>query len=194
MNEHGFYNPTAGRDANGTPCPVYWQAIDDVSAEMRATYPEGTIEVPLKPGAGYEFNGAEWAEPAASLEDLRATKIAAITARANALLASGAPVYGGLHVALDDGSRADLTEMAQMASNAMTGALAWPDSYARGWISVENVRIPLASPIEGLTLAASVGNFYSAVMQHRRDLKDAALAVVDAAALDAIDISGGWPV
>lgn len=121
-------------------------------------------------------------------------KLSEISAKAAELLDIGAPVEDGLHVALDDGSRADLTAMATTASAAATGAVAWPESYSRGWISVENVRIPLPSPMDGLVLAATVGEFYAALVQHRRDLKDAALAAVDAAALDAIDITAGWPV
>ena len=128
-----------------------------------------------------------------SLDDLRATKLAAISASADSLLAAGAPVSGGLHIALDDGSRADLTAMASTATAASTGAVSWPDTYSRGWITIENVRIPLSTPADGLALAASVGEWYAAVVQHRRDLKDAALSAGDAAALDAIDIAAGWP-
>lgn len=128
-----------------------------------------------------------------SIEDLRKEKIAAIETKAAALLYGGAPVPGDLHVALDDGSRADLTAMAATATAASAGAVSWPDSYARGWITIENVRISLATPTAGLTLAASAGNYYAAIVQHRRDLKDAALAAETDAALDAIDINAGWP-
>lgn len=127
------------------------------------------------------------------MDDIRAAKIAAISASADALLSAGAPVASGLHVALDDGSRADLTAMASTATAASASAVSWPESYSRGWITIENVRIPLATPADGLALAASVGDWYAAVIQHRRDLKDAALAAGDAAALDAIDIAAGWP-
>ena len=129
----------------------------------------------------------------ATIDDLRAAKIAAIVAAADALLATGAPVNGGLHVALDDGARADLTAMATTATAAASGAIAWPEAYARGWITIENTRIPIVTPAAGLTLAASVGDWYAAIVQHRRDLKDAALAAEDAAALDAIDVTTGWP-
>jgi hypothetical protein len=128
-----------------------------------------------------------------SLYDLRTDKLASIVAAANALLATGAPIDGSLHIALDDWSRADLTAMAATATAASAGTVSWPESYSRGWIAVENVRIPLATPTDGLALAASVGDWYAAVVQHRRDLKDAALAAGDAAALDAIDPSAGWP-
>lgn len=130
---------------------------------------------------------------ASSLDNLRSAKLAAIYMIADALLAAGALVDGGLHIALDDGSRADLTAMAATATAASAGAVSWPESYSRGWIAIENVRIPLATPADGLALAASVGEYYAALVQHRRDLKDAALAAGDEAALDAIDATAGWP-
>lgn len=131
--------------------------------------------------------------PEPTIEDLRSAKIAAINMAADALLGAGAPVDGGLHVALDDGSRADLTAMAATATAALAGAISWPEGYARGWITIENVPIPLATAAVGLTLAATVGDWYAAIIQHRRDLKDAALAAADKAALDAIDETAGWP-
>lgn len=130
---------------------------------------------------------------ALSFTDWRIATLSAIATAADALLSSGAPVDSGLHIALDDGSRADLTAMAATATAASTGAVPWPESYARGWIAIENVRIPLATPADGLALAASAGNYYAAIVQHRRDLKDAALAAEDEAALQAIDITAGWP-
>jgi hypothetical protein len=133
------------------------------------------------------------APPAPTLDELRASKIKAITDTAAALLSAGAPAGANLHVALDDGSRADLTAMATTATAAAVGSVEWPESYSRGWIAIENVRIPLPDPADGLALAASVGNFYAAIVQRRRDLKDAALATEGAAELSAIDIAAGWP-
>ena len=156
--------------------------------------PNGATEVASPPShAAMIWNGSMWTVPTLSFDDLRTAKLAAISATADALLSAGALVDGGLHVALDDGSRADLTAMAATATAASAGAVTWPESYSRGWITIENVRIPLATPAAGLTLAASVGDWYAAVVQHRRDLKDAALAAGDSAALDAIDHFAGWP-
>lgn len=155
--------------------------------------PAGAIEVESAPvSALMLWDGEGWAMPA-TLDHLRAAKLAAISATADALLAAGAPIDGGLHIALDDGSRADLTAMAATATAASAGAVTWPESYSRGWIAVENVRIPLATPTAALMLAASVGDWYAAIIQRRRDLKDAALAAKDAAVLDAIDETAGWP-
>lgn len=46
----GFFHPSRG----------YWQTISEPSAEILATYPEGTIEVPLKPGADHDWIGGAW--------------------------------------------------------------------------------------------------------------------------------------
>lgn len=159
----------------------------------------GAVFGPKSAGIGWSHNGADWSAPAGpitlppSLEDLRAAKMASITATSTALLFAGAPTASGLHIALDDGSRADLTAMAATATAASAGAISWPESYARGWITIENIRLPLTTPAAGLALAASVGDYYAAIVQHRRDLKDATLAAVDEVALEAIDAMVGWP-
>lgn len=184
MSEHTFYCPGVG----------VWGTTNDVSRATLQEYPPGTREIDPSPGVGYTFDGLAWVVKVPTVNELRSAKIAAIIAKAETILSAGYP-SNGLHVSLDDGSRADFTAMAATATAAAAAANAvpWPDSYARGWISKENVRIPLATPAEGLTLAASVGNHYASIVQHRRDLKDAANAAEDAEALAAIDTNSGWP-
>lgn len=184
MSEHGFYHPSIG----------YWQAVDDVPHDILKTYPDGTVTYPLNPGDGSVPDGlGGWVSPPARLDGIRAARIDAILEKSEGLLRAGAPASHDLHLALDDGSRADLTAMAATAVAAASGTVPWPESYARGWITVENVRIPLATPADGLALAAAAGTYYAAIVQHRRDLKDAALAAPDEAALAAIDVATGWP-
>tara|TARA_R110002095_G_scaffold103326_1_gene90559 strand:- start:10 stop:363 length:354 start_codon:yes stop_codon:yes gene_type:complete len=48
--EYGFFHPDRG----------YWQATSKPSAETLAGYPDGTVSVPLKPGADYEWQGGRW--------------------------------------------------------------------------------------------------------------------------------------
>lgn len=141
-------------------------------------------------------DGAGWAPPPAyvpSLAERRAALIYDIDARRDLMVTAGAPI-GGLHVAIGDGSRADMGAMATTALAAASSAVPWPESYAVGWIAIENVRIPLPAPADGLALAATVGDWYARIVQRARTLKDAALAAEDAAALEAIDIEAGWPV
>ena len=46
--EHGFYHPSRG----------YWQTTNEPPAHIMAAYPEGTVQVPLKPGPEYEWTGS----------------------------------------------------------------------------------------------------------------------------------------
>lgn len=50
MAEHGFFNAADG----------YWQTLTDPSEETLAAYPEGTVEIPLKPGPDNAWDGAQW--------------------------------------------------------------------------------------------------------------------------------------
>lgn len=168
-----------------------WRIVADHRGE---TWFRGRVPVTIDFAGDPSEQGLTSCPPTQTLAEMRSAKLAAISAAADALLVAGASVEGGLHIALDDGSRADLTAMAATATAASAGATAWPESYSRGWITTENIRIPLATPAQGLALAASVGTYYAAIVQHRRDLKDAALAAEDEAALATIDVAAGWPI
>lgn len=123
----------------------------------------------------------------------RATKLASVQERVSTLLAIGFETTSGLHVALDDASRADMGAMATTALAASSGAIEWPESYKQGWITVENVRIALPAPEDGLALAALVGDYYAGVRQRGRTLKDTVAAATKQSDLDAIDIESEWP-
>jgi hypothetical protein len=160
--------------------------------------------IPRDPGNGdyrayiahVAAGGAEAVLPAPTLAEARAAKVAAINAQRDLVLAAGAP-YGSARIAVHDGARADLSGMAAYATTVLITAatpapIAWPDSYALGWIATDNSRVPLPTAADGLALAAAVGAWYGAVVQHARTLKDQALAAADLAALDAIDVTAGW--
>ena len=50
MTEKGFYHPDRG----------YWQTMSEPSAEVLASYPEGTIEVPLQPSGEHQWIDGAW--------------------------------------------------------------------------------------------------------------------------------------
>lgn len=108
-------------------------------------------------------------------EELARTRRAAANADRDSDLAAGAP-YAGHRIALDDASRADLSGMAATALAASTGFAPWPASYQQGWITMDNSRIPLPTPGDGLALAAAAGDYYASAVQRARDRKDAAVA------------------
>lgn len=50
--EKGFYHPEVG----------YWQTIGEVSSEILARFPEGTIEVGLPPSSNMIYKNGVWVE------------------------------------------------------------------------------------------------------------------------------------
>lgn len=159
--------------------------------------PPGTKQHAVLNGAVFENpDEPEPVDPPTPIEASRDVKIAQVTAKVAERLAAGRTIlHEGqiLRIDMDDGSRADLIGMATTAIAAASGSLPWPDSYAQGWITRENVRVPLVTPDDGLMLAAQVGDYYACIRQNGRNLKDAALAAEDQAALDAVDVEAGWP-
>ncbi|MBD9445748.1 MULTISPECIES: hypothetical protein [unclassified Rhizobium] len=146
---------------------------------------------------GWAFENGAFVVPTSeppTLDDLKASKESLTNARVSAFLNQGAPVSNSLHVALDDSSRADMGAMATTALAAAGGAVPWPDSYVQGWISIENTRIPLPTPSDGLALAAGVGDYYARIRQNGRTLKDAVMAAATEEALAAVDLDSGWPI
>lgn len=92
--EKGFYHPEQG----------YWQTISEPDDGVLASYPEGTVEVPLKPGADYEWLNEEWAyvaPPVPTPEEIRAA-LPSLTARQLRLgLVSGGFVLTQVDTAID---------------------------------------------------------------------------------------------
>lgn len=122
--------------------------------------------------------------------ETRAAKIRAIDAERDRRLALGA-LHMGKRFAMTDSSRTDLGGMATTAGLVLSGVLpAWPVAYAEGWIAIDNTRLPLPGPAEGIALAATVALAYSELVQHARNLKDIALAADDPTKVDEL---AGWP-
>lgn len=70
--EHGFFHPVDG----------YWQTVSTPSDDILASYPEGTVEVPIRPSVLHAWNGSEWVAPTQEELDAAAA-IALEIARAN---------------------------------------------------------------------------------------------------------------
>ncbi|MCE8467559.1 hypothetical protein LZ189_00480 [Rhodovulum sulfidophilum] len=101
--EQGFYHPERG----------YWQTIGTPSAEIIATYPEGTIDVPLRPGPDHALVDGAWVpveqDPAERLAAWRASATLSRLELASALIAAGILTQG---------------EAEDLAAQRMPGALA----------------------------------------------------------------------
>jgi hypothetical protein len=73
--EKGFYHPQRG----------YWQVTSNPSQDILSSYPEGTIEVPLKPSSFHEWSGSNWVKNASLENESLATQA---RAQRNSLLAA----------------------------------------------------------------------------------------------------------
>jgi len=138
--------------------------------------------------ATYEQVDLSAEELSAQITAARDAKVTAIQAERDRRLRAGA-LHQGKRFAMDGDSRTDQGGMATTAALVQLGALPWPESYAQGWISLDNTRLPLPTPQDGIALAATVAVTYSALIQHARDLKDAALAGDPAS----VNHTAGWP-
>jgi len=70
--EKGFYHPTRG----------YWQTTGVVPQDILDTYPNGTIEVPVKPSVYHDFVDGDWIDntptPEAIAAEANAARVEAI--------------------------------------------------------------------------------------------------------------------
>lgn len=167
--EHGFYHPAHG----------YWQTIDTPSAEIVSAYPEGTVEVPLKPGENFEWDGTGWVAVTQPLPERRASALAALKARRDQAMASGVTI-GGVTVATDDLSQQRLTSAALAAQIDPNSVVNW--KTADGFVTLGAAQItPLALAVRGHVQACF-------------DREAVLLAEIEASdAPEAVDISTGWP-
>lgn len=179
VSTRGFYLPEQARPSDAV------EISDDEHASFLQLLNSGG-ELELRDGQLFAIQSGT------SLQEKRANRVQSVEQKASEILAVGFFV-NGLHIALTDLSRADLAAMATTAGFALSGMVTWPESYKLGWISIENIRIPLPTPQQGIALAAAAGDFYARIKQHARTTKDLLLEAADERELQDIQIDTGWP-
>lgn len=93
MTEHGFHCPGLG----------YWQTVSEPCAQTLAGYPEGTVEVPLKPGADYDWRDGAWVHvPSDPAEALAAERAAMQCSPLQGRLALGEAAWSRVEAMLTD--------------------------------------------------------------------------------------------
>ena len=159
------------------------------------------LAAPPQPQSGMipRWIGGQWGMlPAANkagfdLAALKGAAIVAVQTKFAQIIAAGFST-GGVHVAIDGESRANLSGMAAtaLAVSAKIPGITWPASY-QSWWSIEGTPIPIPAPADGLAFAAAAGIYYSQAVVHEATLVGEIEAAADAATLGAIDIDAGWP-
>ena len=158
-----------GPDGESVTIPAVTRQSTQI-AELLASYLEGTVQVPIKPGANYEWDGEEWVyvEPAVTAAQVDAERDRRVR---------DAFAFGGTLFQLDETSQARITAMGADArfavlAGAQEGSLRWADPAADfGWIATDNSIVPMdAQTMSDFADAAKVW-----VMRHTfaaRALKD----------------------
>ncbi|CAI2936167.1 DUF4376 domain-containing protein [Aminobacter niigataensis] len=172
MSEFGFFHPLRG----------YWQAIGGTPSELLSDYPEGTIQVPIRPGIDHEFVSGEWAYIPPSLSDQKAAKLAAVATQRWEVETGGITV-GGAAIATDRVSQS-------LINGAYNGAIRHPATIIKfksvdGWVTLDAVTM--------ITIGDAVFFHVQACFAHEEVLATAIDAAPNEAALNAIDINAGWP-
>lgn len=159
--EHGFYHPARG----------YWQTTGTPTPEIRAAYPEGTAEVPLRPGADHLWTGEGWEpDPARRSVD---QALANLKAARDAAIARGIEV-DGLRLQTDDLSQSRLTAAALAARLDPALPLRW--KLATGDF------VALSAP-QIIALALAVRAHVQACFDREADLAAQIRAAADPAAV-----------
>jgi hypothetical protein len=200
---HRYAAPFTGSDGVKHPAAAWtvWTAEDWL--EKCPGWTRLPLIEPLPPPAGYRAvprPESEWLVGedgvaitcdlvAIPMEERRLAVVRTVNAERNRRLAEGAP-YAGKLIDVSDKGRADLAGMSLAALLAAADPAVWTGGYSTGWITQDNSRIELPTPADGLALAAAVGYWYGGVVQHARNLKDAALA---SDVPEVIDVTAGWP-
>lgn len=170
--EKGFHHADRG----------YWQTTGEPSPAIRMSYPPGTVEVPLKPGAGFEWDGSVWVPPSApepTAEDVYAERDRR-TVTGTTLTVTG---LGDIPVSGRPSVQADLQAVALSATIAMAGGVTAPSIPFRGEDSITHMLTP-----------AQVIELYTKGSQWVMQVKAAAWGLCDLPSipLDYVDDSY-WP-
>ena len=153
--EQGFFHPERG----------YWQTISEPSSEMLASYPAGTVQVPLKPGADFEWDGVAWiATIPAPVVLTSAEQTSAIEAQRDAALAAGVD-HNGIRWHTDI---TFLSELTTIILGYTIGVRSGTTAIRTKQNTIEHLELPAL-----VALAGAVGNHRAAAFALSWAAKDA---------------------
>ena len=188
---YAIYDLTTGVIARVGHCP------DEATAQMQAAANEGYLLAPpdgVVADGLWSYVGGAYSQaplPTLSLADQKVTALRSLGAVYNAKVVlwsgSGAP-SGGLQV--DESSMSRLTSWATQTLACKASGAAFGLLY---WIMADNSHHTFTGPDDFLAFASAAAAYKTAVILNNSSLKAAIAAAPDEAALNAIDINGGWP-
>jgi len=145
----------------------------------------------LRNAGGYIVVNGALADRVATLGESRAAQTNAAVAHYNALIAAGF-TYGGALFQIDSAAQANIAAMGVMALGSITDPAGspWPAGFY--WIAADNSHLPMDAA-QMYAFGRAAGAYVSACVLRLRAIKDAIASAPDQAALDAIDVTAGYP-
>jgi hypothetical protein len=187
MTDYAIYN-TATRQIlffTGGPSPP-------TSTDMPDGAAAGTLTQPRPTSGLWAFNDdGTLAAYSGSLADAWAAALCRAIAHYNGLIAAGFTWSGTLYQ-IDAASQASIAAMGIMALGSIAGPAGSPWPAGFDWIAADNSHVPLDAAAM-YAFGRAVADYVSACVLRLRALKDAIAAAADRAALDAIDVTAGYP-
>ena len=121
----------------------------------------------------------------------QAAKLQAAEAQQAALIAAGF-TFQGHPYQIDQDSLFNINSMGGLALGSITDAATspWPAGFV--WIAADNTKVPMDAPT-CYAFSRAVGGYVSGLILHLRGIKDAITGAANQTALDAIDVTAGWP-
>ena len=193
MNNYVIYNTTTGRIV----------AVISSNAPMEAAQlPAGTAALAIPDGVdvGNQTHQIDVAQNPPVLEAFVATFAENQAAKAVTAMQYFATLfrlpagftYSGTLYQVDASSLSNITSMGALAtaSIANPNAVPWPSGFY--WLAADNSHVAMTAA-QMLAFAAAVAGYVSACVLRLRAIKDSIVATADQAALDAIDVTAGYP-
>lgn len=165
-------------------------ALPDLSAEPALAAIACTDAQRRNPSAFTVADGAvvDWVP---TLDSNRQAKAVAAAGNFAALIAAGFS-FSAVPYQIDTDSQARIAAMGIMALGSITDPAnsPWPDGFY--WVAADNSHVPMDAAAM-YAFGRAVGAHVSACVLRLRAIKDAIAGAADQAALDAIDVTAGYP-
>ena len=150
-----------------------------------------SVDGPIATSRGDTVVNGVYTPYAPTLADNKTAKIAAAETVFDGLIAAGF-TYAGARYQIDSDSQTQLAAMSLMALGSITDPANSPWIAGFYWIAGDNSHVPMDAPTM-YAFGRAVASYVSAGVLRLRAIKDAIAGAADQAALDAIDVTAGYP-
>ena len=145
--------------------------------------------------AAVQVNGVwqqNWVQQAVPLATAQGEALATVAATLAAKLAAGLAI-GSNVIAIDAAAQSEIAALAILALATISGTATTPWPTGRTWPVVSGTPIPLTTPQDLIAVGAPAAHYVWSLKNYATLLAAQIGAATTAAAVQAIDLVGGWP-